>query len=137
MVVLYVMMDLMYEMEDLAATALDPSSMPDISNLGALPDVFKVQIKSMIAKSIRYRKLSAVTLVPMWAAVCCVKFSFLALFKKLLRQMPAMEKYWWFVLAYNIVVACYGATVYIISCPYFREDQMMKISEFNIYFKTC
>jgi hypothetical protein len=125
MAVLYVMINLMYEMESIAANA---SAIPDISSIpaSALTPAILAQINDVIKKSVRYRKMSVVTLVPLWGSICSVKFSFLALFKKLLRQMPVMTKYWWFVVAYNAVISIYGATVYIVSCPYFSEGDIME-----------
>jgi hypothetical protein len=129
MTVLYVMMDLMYEMESIAVNA---GAVPDISSIpaSALTPAILAQINDVIKKSVRYRKMSVATLVPLWGSICSVKFSFLALFKKLLRQMPIMTRYWWFVVAYNAVISIYGATVYIVACPYFSEKDIMKSCKF-------
>lgn len=123
MAILYTMLDLMYEMEAIAASA---SSAPPIPDISLLPPEFVAQIAALITKSVRYRKLSAAACIPLWSALCSVKFSFLALFKKLVRQMPVMTRYWWFVLAFNIAISLYGSTVFIISCPYFEEKNIMK-----------
>lgn len=80
----------------------------------------------LVKQALFYRKVSAAALTLMWFSICSVKFSFLALFKRLIRQRPGMIKFWWLTLAFNILVTVYGATVYTASCPYFREDQILK-----------
>ena len=67
----------------------------------------------------RYRKMVTACLMLSWVAVVSVKFSFLALFRRLIDRIPALTKYWWFVVAYNVVVSTYGAVTYIIACPHF------------------
>lgn len=122
MVVLYTMLDLMYEMEGIAAT-VNSGGIPDVSTI---PPEALALMATLISKSVRYRRLSAAACVPLWGAICSVKFSFLALFKKLIRQMPIMTRYWWFVLAFNIAISLYGGTVFIVTCPYFEEKDIMK-----------
>lgn len=87
-----------------------------------------IDLVAFVPASVRYRKLSAAALTLNWYSICSVKFSFLAFFRKLIRQMPSMERYWWFVLAFNIAVTIYGTTVYIVACPYFTEAEAMKSS---------
>lgn len=92
-------------------------------------NLFTMDFATFIPKSIRYRKISAAALTLMWFSICSVKFSFLALFKKLIRQMPGMIRYWWFTVAFNIVVTGYGASVYLVACPYFSADEIFKASK--------
>jgi hypothetical protein len=123
------MIDAMYEMDVIAAGA-NSGTIPDSGQLS--PEVLAALVP-IISKSVRYRTLLAATLVPLWGAICTVKFSFLALFKQLLRQMPTMTRYWWFALAFNIIVSLYGGSVTIVACPDFGEKYMMKSSTYNIF----
>ena len=67
----------------------------------------------------KYRKMVTACLMLSWVAVVSVKFSFLALFRRLIDRIPALVKYWWFVVAYNVAVSVYGAVTYIVACPQF------------------
>ena len=78
-----------------------------------------------------WRKLAA-ALTLFWGSLCSVKFSFLALFKRLVVHMPGMIKYWWFTVVFNVLISCYGATIYTIGCPYFRKDQLFEAGKFNM-----
>jgi hypothetical protein len=121
------MINAMYEMEVIAAGA-NSGAIPDLGQLS--PEVL-AELALIISKSARYRKLSAATLMPLWGAICSVKFSFLALFKRFLRQMSIMTRYWWFALAFNIIISLYGGSVFFVACPDFEEKDMMKSSRYN------
>jgi hypothetical protein len=84
----------------------------------------------ILGLSVYERRMSATGLILMWFSICSVKFSFLALFKQLIRQMPRVIRYWWFVAMFNLLVTIYGAMVYIISCPYFSENQVYQLGKF-------
>lgn len=127
MTCLYIMMDLMYEMESLSAAA---QSAP-IPDLATLPPQALAMMADLIDKSVRYRNYSVATLIPLWTAICTVKFSFLALFKRLLRQMPLLTRYWWFVTIFSALISVYGATVFVIACPYFGEKNIMKSCKYH------
>lgn len=58
-----------------------------------------------------------------------VKFSFLALFKRLIDQIYCLKVYWWVVVAFNLAVTAYGAAAYIIPCPEFRSRKMGRDNE--------
>ncbi|KAF2786088.1 hypothetical protein K505DRAFT_368529 [Melanomma pulvis-pyrius CBS 109.77] len=104
-------MDTMYEAEGLVFGEINPLTF---------------DLVTFIPKSVRYRKLSAAALILIWCSISCVKFSFLAFIRKLVRRMPSMERYWWFTLAFNVAVTIYGTAVYIVACPYFTEAEAMK-----------
>ncbi|KAF2635431.1 hypothetical protein P280DRAFT_473831 [Massarina eburnea CBS 473.64] len=122
MAVIYTMVDLMYEME---AIISGPNNI-DIPDTTILPPQLLALLAPIISKSVRHRKLAMASMVPLWGSMCSVKFSFLALFKKLLKQMPNMMRYWWFALAFNIIIGLYGVVVFIVACPYFEEKDIMK-----------
>lgn len=67
----------------------------------------------------QFRKLATVSLISSWMAMMSVKFSFLALFRRLIDRMPRLIRYWWIVVIFNIAVTGYGASVYVIACPHF------------------
>ncbi len=66
-----------------------------------------------------FEKFAAVALILTWCSIVSVKFSYLFLFRKLIDRMPPVIKYWWFVAVFNGLISIYGATVYIVDCPYF------------------
>ncbi|OAL65099.1 hypothetical protein A7C99_3580 [Trichophyton rubrum] len=66
-----------------------------------------------------YQKWIQVTTVMLWLAVMSVKFSFLALFKNLVKGILPLSRYWWVVTILNIGVLGYGSVVTHISCPYY------------------
>lgn len=115
MALLYIVMDHMYDAEALVYGDASTFSWAS-ADLGL-----------MLERMLKYRQYSAAALSLMWFTICCVKFSFLALFKKLVRQKVTLERYWWFVVAFNVVTAAYGTTVYFLSCPYFTEDKVFEL----------
>jgi hypothetical protein len=112
---LFAVIDAMYESESLAFA--DARSIIAINFMELIPNIF------------RFKKMSAAALALLWASICCVKFSFLALFKKLIRQMPVITRYWWFALVFNIASFVYGVFSYFVPCPYFTEANIFKASE--------
>ncbi|KAI4128044.1 MAG: hypothetical protein LQ338_002935 [Usnochroma carphineum] len=67
----------------------------------------------------QFRKLVTASLILTWVAMMAVKFSFLALFKRLIDRIHSLTMYWWVVVAFNLAVTGYGASVYVIACPHF------------------
>lgn len=115
MAVLYINMDNMYLTEALTyAPALFATAPPDLNR------VFE------------FRKLVTASLILTWIAMMAVKFSFLALFKRLIDRMPGLIKYWWFVVAFNLAVTGYGASVYVVACPHFSGPKVSKCSTLKI-----
>ncbi|KAK4168393.1 hypothetical protein QBC43DRAFT_310179 [Cladorrhinum sp. PSN259] len=106
---LFVMIDSMYETEYLLFFH-GPGSSP-------MPDD---EIKRVLARALWYKKFWLASATLLWMAICCAKFSFLALFKRLTEQVPRMNQYWWFCLVFNVVAMIYGVTPYGVSCPYER-----------------
>jgi hypothetical protein len=94
-------------------------------------DLFKLDFKTFIPKSMHYRRISVASLPLLWLSACSVKFSFLALFKRLIRQMPGMTKYWWFTVAFNVAITGYGASVYVLACPYLTEEKLFDASKWH------
>ena len=66
-----------------------------------------------------FRRLVTASLILTWVAMMAVKFSFLALFRRLIDRIPPLIKYWRVVVAFNLAVTVYGASVYVIACPHF------------------
>ncbi|KAL8730555.1 MAG: hypothetical protein Q9166_004009 [cf. Caloplaca sp. 2 TL-2023] len=66
-----------------------------------------------------FRKLVTASLILTWVAMMAVKFAFLALFKRLIDRIYSLTVYWWVVVAFNLAVTGYGASVYVIACPHF------------------
>ncbi|KAK4225248.1 hypothetical protein QBC38DRAFT_483440 [Podospora fimiseda] len=116
--ILFIITDVMYESD--AFVFWDSPESP----LAAIGDIGK-----FLDKTFWYRRLSAVGLTFCWLSICCVKFSFLAFFKRLIRQMPAMIRYWWFTVVYNFIVMLYGCATYWAACPYFDTKYALKIVE--------
>lgn len=73
-----------------------------------------------------FRKLVTASLILTWVAMMAVKFSFLALFKRLIDRIPPLIKYWRVVVAFNLAVTAYGASVYVIACPHFSGIKVGK-----------
>ncbi|PVH95106.1 hypothetical protein DM02DRAFT_571731 [Periconia macrospinosa] len=112
MAMLLTVIDVMYESESLAFA--DARSISAINFMELIPNI------------IRYKRMSAAALSLLWCSICCVKFSFLALFKRMIRQMPVITRYWWFALVFNIAAWVYGVLSYFVSCPYFTEANVFK-----------
>lgn len=70
-----------------------------------------------------FHKFSNACLILLWTTVCSVKFSFLALFRKLVDRNHSLTMYWRIVLALNIVIWLFGIAGVIITCPYFEASQ--------------
>lgn len=76
---------------------------------------------NVIQDALSFQKWATISLITTWVAINTVKASFLALFRKLVDRIRPMIIYWWFVLAYTIVVGLYGITTYIVPCPNFNS----------------
>jgi len=76
-----------------------------------------------IEQSTTFHKLRDACLILLWTTLCGVKFSFLALFRKLVDRNQPLTMYWRVVLALNIVIWLYGIAGFIIPCPYFEPPQ--------------
>ncbi|KAK3387420.1 hypothetical protein B0H63DRAFT_156993 [Podospora didyma] len=109
---LFTVVDAMYETE---AMVFNVASLLTMGDPGAV-----------IARALVFHRISAASLTLLWFSICCVKFSFLAFFKRLIHQMPEMIKYWWFTLVLNVIITIYGATIYVVACPYFSDNQAFK-----------
>lgn len=73
-----------------------------------------------------FRKLVTASLTLSWMAMMAVKFSFLALFRRLIDRMPRLIRYWWVMVIFNIVVTGYGASIYVIACPHLSGRKVGK-----------
>ncbi|MCJ1377166.1 hypothetical protein MMC17_000258 [Xylographa soralifera] len=101
-------------------------------------DLSTLQAAEMSLDSIMYSISGDVLL---WAAIYCVKFSFMIYFRGLLRLQPVITKWWWFVLSFIIPCAigtvfsafylCPVATakkmVQCISAPLFIHDELIVV----------
>ena len=76
-----------------------------------------------------FRKLVTASLILTWMAMMAVKFSFLALFRRLIDRIPPLIKYWRIVVAFNLAVTAYGASVYVIACPHFSGMKVGKTEQ--------
>ena len=110
MAVLYINMDNMYFTEALTYAPALFTQPPDLNR------VFE------------FRKLVTASLILTWVAMMAVKFSFLALFRRLIDRMPPLIKYWWFVVVFNLAVTGYGASVYVVACPHFSGPKVSESS---------
>lgn len=93
--------DYMYTVEALTLGEMTISQLPP-----AYPD-----------RVIYYRKMNNASLILTWLTIVSIKFSFLALFKKLIDRIRPLVVYWWIIAVFNGAVAIYGATVPILACP--------------------
>jgi hypothetical protein len=94
--------------------------------------VYSVQVEyppDFVVQVMHFHNWTVAALILLWLSICCVKFSFLVLFKRLIRQMPRLIQYWWFVVIFNVLCALYGAAVYIAACPYFGDDALYTSSK--------
>ena len=66
-----------------------------------------------------FRKLSTAFLVLSFTAIFAVKFSFLFLFKALIRNVRKMKIYWWTVLVTTTAVWAFGVVEFFLPCPSF------------------
>ncbi|CAI6334779.1 unnamed protein product [Periconia digitata] len=120
MITIYVSIDLMYEMQavaQMAATGM--TTIPTTPEEAAM-------LATMLRKTLEFRRLAAASTTLVWATICSVKFSFLALFKRLIRQMPRLMQFWWAVTVVNAAIAVYGVTVFFIACPNFTEKDLVQ-----------
>lgn len=117
MALTYIVIDQMYDAEALVYADANSISFATMD------------ISTMLDNMLMYRRYSAAALTFMWFTICSVKFSFLALFKRLIRQKPRLNRYWWFVMVFNVVTTAYGTTVYYLSCPHFTEDKVFELCE--------
>ena len=76
---------------------------------------------NVIQDALSFKKWVTVSLITTWVAINTVKASFLVLFRKLVDRIRPMIIYWWFVVAYTIIVGLYGITTYIVPCPKFNS----------------
>ncbi|KAL8934632.1 MAG: hypothetical protein Q9216_005807 [Gyalolechia sp. 2 TL-2023] len=111
MVVLYINMDDMYFTEILTFEPAKLGRQPEPQDLNR---VFE------------FRRLVTASLILTWVAMMAVKFSFLALFKRLIDRIYSLTVYWWIVVVFNLAVTGYGASVYVIACPHFSGTKVGK-----------
>lgn len=83
-----------------------------------LPDM--VLSTNFVEDSWWFHKVSDAALILTWCSLASVKFCFLFFFKNLIDRIRSMIRYWWLTFVFNAAVSAYGATVYIVACPYFN-----------------
>lgn len=66
-----------------------------------------------------FRKLSTAFLVLTFTTIFAVKFSFLFLFKSLIRNVRNMNVYWWIVVVTTAAVWAFGVVENFLPCPTF------------------
>ena len=76
-----------------------------------------------------FRKLVTASMILTWVSMMSVKFSFLALFRHLIDRIPPLIKYWRIVVAFNLAVTAYGASVYVAACPHFSGIEARKTQQ--------
>ena len=86
----------------------------------------------VIRDALSFQKWATISLITTWVAINTVKASFLSLFRKLVDRIRPMIIYWWFVVAYTIVVGLYGITTYIVPCPKFNSFVSCKYAYHDI-----
>ena len=118
MVLLHINMDNMYFTETLIYAPMKLGGPPGPQDLN---HVFE------------FRKLVTASLILTWVTMMAVKFSFLALFKRLIDRVHSMIRYWWVVAAFNLAVTGYGASVYIVPCPKVGKESTCNVETINVY----
>jgi len=73
-----------------------------------------------------YREMDAATVVFTWLTIVSVRVSFLALFSRLIDQMPHLIIYWWIVVAFHVVVSAYGVSAPVLACLHCYYSQPAK-----------
>lgn len=63
-----------------------------------------------------------------WCAIMAVKFSFLVLFRRLIKGIKSLVVYWWIVTFFNIGFLGYGISIYFILCPHFSGIGSRKLN---------
>lgn len=66
-----------------------------------------------------FRALSTAFLVLTFTTIFAVKFSFLFLFKALIRNVRKMNIYWWIVVSTTVAVWAFGIVEFFLPCPTF------------------
>ncbi|KAL8860684.1 MAG: hypothetical protein Q9178_003037 [Gyalolechia marmorata] len=72
---------------------------------------------NFIEQAYFFQKMVTVSLVLTWCSIVAVKFSYLFLFKRLVKGLPQMVTYWWIAAIYNAMISLYGGIVYGVACP--------------------
>ena len=85
-----------------------------------------------IQQSTIFHELSDICLILLWTTVFSVKFSFLALFRKLIDRNRPLTTYWKVVAAINAVVWAYGVAGLVIPCPHFTLPQARTYTQLQI-----
>jgi len=80
-----------------------------------------MDLTTIIPKTLRFQKLSAVALVFTWTSLNLLKLSFLLFFLTLTSRANKLRMYWWAVTAFTILTWAGGVPLEIVSCPYFDE----------------
>jgi hypothetical protein len=106
-------------------------------------DIFSADIPhDADAKLAYFHKVICVTAMMLWIAVCCAKFSMLFFFRKLIQRVShRLTVWWWFVLAFNVVIAVYGCIAYFVPCPWFDLEISSNINPplpfYHFYYSRC
>ena len=75
----------------------------------------------IIKQAYRTQRFTVASLMTSWLTIVCIKFSFLALFRKLVDRSALLMRFWWVAVAFNLVVSGYGLAVYILICRYSQD----------------
>jgi hypothetical protein len=79
-----------------------------------------------------YEKQVITSLLCTWAAIVCVKMSFIFFFRKLVERIRSMMIFWWVVLLFNVGVCGYGFSVYVLACPERESINLTQSCKFSI-----
>ena len=74
----------------------------------------------------QYIKLNEAASVLVWTSIFAVKFSFVFLFKRLIRRVRTIGMWWWIVFITLIPTACISIVMVFISCSAFPSSYESK-----------
>jgi hypothetical protein len=77
-----------------------------------------------------YEKQVINSLLCTWAAIVCVKMSFIFFFRKLVERIRSMMIFWWVVFIFNLGVCGYGFSVYVLACPNRKNINLAQACKF-------
>jgi len=90
------------------------------------PEVLATVPPDWLQITFHYHNLVTSSGMLAWAAIVCVKMSFLFFFKKLIDRIHVMLVYWRIVLAITTITSLYGFTTPFLTCPHFNNIKICK-----------
>jgi magnesium-transporting ATPase (P-type) len=73
-----------------------------------------------VAALLHFHRVFVASSVLLWLAMCCVKFSFLCFFRRLIWRQPGrIMAWWWAVLAFTAATTAYTVIIHLAACPHY------------------